>query len=74
MAAFVREANANVDGVQVLILSRSGMDFVPCWTAKGPIATIRGIAINNDGYTKESITFPSSAAQTTLARHVRTIP
>lgn len=59
-------------GLQVLILCRSGLDFAPCWTAKGPIAAIRGIATNNDGYTKESITFPSSVAQTKLARQVHT--
>eukprot|EP00884_Botryococcus_braunii_P011836 jgi/Botrbrau1/20653/Bobra.113_1s0077.1 len=58
------------DGVSVLILGRRGLDSVPFWTPKPPIATIVGIAVNNDGFTKESITFPSQEAQRKLSRQV----
>lgn len=58
--------------MQVLILGRPEMNYMPSWTAKGPIPMIVGIAMNNDGYTKESITFPSQKAQKKLFRQVFT--
>lgn len=41
------------------------------WVDRAPLATIRGIAVNNDGFTRESITFPNGDAQAALARKVR---
>eukprot|EP00884_Botryococcus_braunii_P022876 jgi/Botrbrau1/9272/Bobra.180_1s0029.1 len=58
------------DGISVLILRRTGFNGTPVWFAKPPVARILGIATNNDGYTKESITFPSTDAQKHLARQV----
>lgn len=43
------------------------------WMDRAPLATIRGIAVNNDGFTRESITFPNGDAQAALARKVRRI-
>lgn len=65
------EADNLICGVwfmQVVVLRRPGVHDIPAWTLKPPVATILGIGTNNDGYTKESITFPSSDAQTELAR------
>jgi Beta-ketoacyl synthase, C-terminal domain len=58
---------------QVIILGRPGVNHVPSWAAKPPLATIVGIATNNDGFTKESITFPSQKAQRELFRQVSTL-
>ncbi len=58
------------DGDQVVILRRLGLNDVPSWVSKPPLATILGIGTNNDGYTRESITFPSGPAQAFLARQV----
>jgi fatty acid synthase, animal type len=58
------------DGDQVVILRRLGLSDVPSWVSKPPLATILGIGTNNDGYTRESITFPSGPAQAFLARQV----
>eukprot|EP00884_Botryococcus_braunii_P006103 jgi/Botrbrau1/15494/Bobra.43_2s0111.1 len=58
------------DGISVVVLRRPGVHDIPAWALRSPVATILGIATNNDGYTKESITFPSSDAQTDLARKV----
>ncbi len=60
--------------MQVVVLRRPGVHDIPAWALKSPVATILGIATNNDGYTKESITFPSSDAQTDLARQVSFAP
>lgn len=37
---------------------------------KPPVARILGIGTNSDGYTKESVTYPSWEAQAKLARQV----
>ena len=42
------------------------------WTLpRAPYAQIVGIGANNDGYTEQGITFPSSQAQAELAIKVR---
>ena len=58
------------DGIAVVILMRSNVANVPRWAPRTPYGRILNIGTNNDGYTKEGITFPSSEAQGTLARLV----
>lgn len=58
------------DGIAMLILKRSSLTTIPRWTAKEPYAQIVNIGTNNDGHTKEGITFPSATAQGALARQV----
>ena len=56
------------DGIAMLILRRSDVMSTPRWAAREPYAQVVNIGTNNDGHTKEGITFPSSHAQGSLAR------
>ena len=57
------------DGIAILILRRSGLAS-PRWSVREPYAQVVNIGTNNDGHTKEGITFPSAEAQGQLARQV----
>lgn len=52
-------------------MSRAGLQNVSHWMLKPPVARVLGIGTNSDGYTKESVTYPSWEAQAKLARQVR---
>ena len=54
----------------MLVLRRSDVITSPRWAARDPYARVVNIGTNNDGHTKEGITFPSSDAQGQLARQV----
>ncbi len=54
----------------MLVLRRSDVAATPRWAARDPYARVVNIGTNNDGHTKEGITFPSSDAQGQLARQV----
>jgi hypothetical protein len=41
------------------------------WSPRAPYARVLACATNNDGHTKEGITFPSGAAQQALAKQAR---
>ena len=58
------------DGIAVIILMRSDVADAPRWGLRTPYGRVLNIGTNNDGYTKEGITFPSSEAQGALARLV----
>jgi len=58
------------DGIAMLVLRRSDVTTAPRWAARDPYARVVNIGTNNDGHTKEGITFPSSDAQGQLARQV----
>ena len=62
------------EGIAAIVLQRSGMTDVPRWAAVTPYCTIKNIGINNDGFTKEGITFPSKNAQLALEKQVRPSP
>lgn len=57
------------DGAQVLILRRQGCHS-PHWVVQPPICNILGVGMNNDGFTKEGLTFPNGEAQTALSQKV----
>ena len=61
------------DGVAAVVLRRA--DFidpaVPAWCPRLPYARALACATNNDGFTKEGITFPSGPAQQALAQQAR---
>ena len=72
---------ARAEGVAVVVLRRccAGApipgptnDPMPgaTWAARRPYARVLGAGVNNDGHTREGITFPSAAAQRALARRV----
>ncbi len=42
-----------------------------CWSPRRPYARVLACATNNDGHTKEGVTFPSGPAQRALAQEVR---
>ena len=58
------------EGVAAIVLRRSGLADTPRWADVSPYCTIRNIGINNDGFTKEGITFPSRHAQLALEQQV----
>ena len=60
------------DGIVAIVLKRSDVIAPSCWAMRQPYAQILNIGTNNDGHTKEGITFPSAEAQGTLARQVQT--
>lgn len=57
-----------------MVLRRSGLDDIPTWTSRHPYARVLACATNNDGHTKEGITFPSGPAQKALAQEVLCLP
>lgn len=58
------------DGIAMLVLRRSDITCTPRWSVREPYAQVINIGTNNDGHTKEGITFPSADAQGELARQV----
>ena len=52
------------------MLKRHNLADVPRWAAVSPYCTVLNIGINNDGFTKEGITFPSRHAQLALEKQV----
>ena len=62
---------ARADGIVAIVLARSGLERIPRWAPRLPRATILACATNNDGRTKEGVTFPSGPAQKALAETVR---
>lgn len=47
------------------------MKDAPRWAAISPYATFINAGTNNDGYTKEGITFPNTQVQLALEKQVR---
>lgn len=62
------------EGIAAIVLKRSDLATAPRWAAISPYCTILNAAINNDGYTKEGITFPSKHAQMALEKQVLLSP
>jgi acyl transferase domain-containing protein len=58
------------EGVAAIVLKRSDLIDTPRWANVSPYCTIKNIGINNDGFTKEGITFPSKHAQLALEQQV----
>ena len=56
------------------MLKRSDLKDVPRWAAVSPYCTILNCGVNNDGFTKEGITFPSKNAQLALEKQVNPRP
>ena len=56
------------------MLKRSDLKDVPRWAAVSPYCTILNCGVNNDGFTKEGITFPSKNAQLALEKQVNPSP
>jgi fatty acid synthase len=55
--------------MQAIIVARAG-SHIPCWVTQPPLCRILAVMTNNDGYTKEGITFPSGQAQAELSAQV----
>ena len=53
-----------------MVLRRTGLNDIPAWASRHPYARVLACATNNDGHTKEGITFPSGPAQKALAQEV----
>jgi hypothetical protein len=53
-----------------VVLRRTGLNDIPAWASRHPYARVLACATNNDGHTKEGITFPSGPAQKALAQEV----
>ena len=53
------------------MLVRTGLADVPRFAALSPYTTVLNAGTNNDGWTKEGITFPNQEAQKALERRVR---
>ena len=62
---------ARADGIVAIVLARPGVR-PPRFARRPPRATVLACATNNDGRTKEGVTFPSGPAQRALAEAVRT--
>ena len=63
---------ARSDGIAIVVLRKAGMGAeIGTWAARSPYARVLACATNNDGHTKEGITFPSGPAQRALAQEVR---
>jgi fatty acid synthase len=60
---------ARADGIAAVVISRAGL-LHSVWSARRPCARVLACATNNDGHTKEGVTFPSGAAQMALAQQV----
>ena len=58
------------EGIAAIVLKRSDLKDVPRWAAVSPYCTILNCGVNNDGFTKEGITFPSKNAQLALEKQV----
>lgn len=56
------------EGIAAVVLKRSDLLDVPRWAAVNPYCTVLNCGINNDGFTKEGITFPSKNAQLALEK------
>lgn len=61
---------ARSDGIAIVVLRRTGLNDIPTWASRHPYAQVLACATNNDGHTKEGITFPSGPAQKALAQEV----
>ncbi|EIE23140.1 hypothetical protein COCSUDRAFT_47508 [Coccomyxa subellipsoidea C-169] len=61
---------ARSDGIAIVVLRRTGLSDIPVWASRHPYARVLACATNNDGHTKEGITFPSGPAQKALAQEV----
>ncbi|EIE22203.1 ketoacyl-synt-domain-containing protein [Coccomyxa subellipsoidea C-169] len=61
---------ARSDGIAAVVLRRPGLSEAPVWAPRRPYARVLACATNNDGHTKEGITFPSGPAQKALAQQV----
>ena len=63
---------ARADGIAIVVLRKAGLqEQIGTWAARHPYAQVLACATNNDGHTKEGITFPSGPAQKALAQEVR---
>lgn len=63
---------ARADGIAIVVLRKAGLkQQIGTWAARHPYAQVLACATNNDGHTKEGITFPSGPAQKALAQEVR---
>ncbi len=62
---------ARADGIAIVVLRKAGLkQQIGTWAARQPYAQVLACATNNDGHTKEGITFPSGPAQKALAQEV----
>ena len=62
---------ARADGIAIVVLRKAGLkEQIGSWAARHPYAEVLACATNNDGHTKEGITFPSGPAQKALAQEV----
>ena len=62
---------ARADGIAIVVLRKAGLkEQIGTWAARHPYAQVLACATNNDGHTKEGITFPSGPAQKALAQEV----
>ena len=63
---------ARADGIAIVVLRKAGLkEQIGTWAARHPYAQVLACATNNDGHTKEGITFPSGPAQKALAQEVK---
>ena len=66
---------ARSDGIAIVVLRKAGLGAeIGTWAARAPYARVLACATNNDGHTKEGITFPSGPAQRALAQEVAPHP
>ncbi len=67
---------ARSDGIAIVVLRKASLPAgdIGRWAARPPYARVLACATNNDGHTKEGITFPSGPAQKALAQEVRWAP
>ena len=72
MTASGTPARTRSDGIAAIVLRRAELrdPAVPAWCPRPPYARVLACATNNDGHTKEGITFPSGPAQKALAQEV----
>ena len=62
---------ARADGIAIVVLRKAGLkEQIGTWAARHPYGQVLACATNNDGHTKEGITFPSGPAQKALAQEV----
>ena len=62
---------ARADSIAIVVLRKAGLkEQIGTWAARHPYAQVLACATNNDGHTKEGITFPSGPAQKALAQEV----